>query len=369
MSPPLKHPDQWIPETILTLIATILCYIILFDECRQRKNQSVKFTTPQLKVWSIICLISSFTLPLSILLSSINIMCTFAGLFIWLSVNTMALSMGFYQLSRLHYCFANSQVHSDKGYPKWLFILMYTIGILISINHIASIEFVKDSYIFLSKCGINNKFQFYSHGLDLVNTNVPSLYTVGVGLCFFGWDLFTLYLYILKIRTFRVYKDDAPNVYKRIKSILQKIFILTVLYQLSGVIFVGLIGLYFFVIDTDIIRIQLMPMLSSSCMSLIFSVSMYLMMDHNVKHYVRFLKIVQRLRLNYLCCKWRHFVLEQLAELDKDVQGVINVMDKNHGEDGQIETRNQTVDNYGVEMPEVSIETKTELGAANISND
>lgn len=34
--------------------------------------------------------------------------------------------MGLYQLSRLHYCFTSSQLHSKKGYPKYAFFIMYS---------------------------------------------------------------------------------------------------------------------------------------------------------------------------------------------------------------------------------------------------
>ena len=106
----------------------------------------------------------------------------------------MLLSMGFYQLSRLHYCFANSQIHSDKGYAKWVFIIMYTIGISLSIYLIVAGELAKGSDIFNAKCGINRQFEFYEYSLDLVTTNLPNVYTVIIGVCFILWDLFRLNL-------------------------------------------------------------------------------------------------------------------------------------------------------------------------------
>ena len=36
-------------------------------------------------------------------------------------LQTQSLFMEYYQLSRLYYCFSRDQIHSDKGYPKWLF--------------------------------------------------------------------------------------------------------------------------------------------------------------------------------------------------------------------------------------------------------
>ena len=31
-----------------------------------------------------------------------------------------------YQLSRVYYCFSQKKVHSDKGYPKWVFYVAFT---------------------------------------------------------------------------------------------------------------------------------------------------------------------------------------------------------------------------------------------------
>ena len=267
----------------------------------------------------------------------------------------MILSMGFYQLSRLHYCFSNSQIHSDKGYPKWLFNIMYTIGIILAINYIASIEFVKNGHIFQTKCGINDKYEFFYQPLDLITTNISSLYYFGVGLCFSIWDLFTLYLYISKIKTFRVYQHKNPSVYKRIKSILQKVFILTVFYQIVGVCSILIDAM----IEPKGLLYSLIYAVSIYSIPLAIGISMWLMMDHNVNKYRKFLMFVQYLKLNYLCCKWKYFVLEQLEYLNKDIQGMVKEMKNDRNDD---ETRNQTVNVDRVEMPDVSVETRTEVG-------
>ena len=65
--------------------------------------------------------------------------------------------MGFYQLSRLYYCFSKNKIYSNKAYPNYLFIIMYIIGILLLFIGILSAWF---GYIIIGKCGINNKFQY-----------------------------------------------------------------------------------------------------------------------------------------------------------------------------------------------------------------
>ena len=263
----------------------------------------------------------------------------------------MSLSMGFYQLSRLYYCFANNQIHSDKGYPKWLFNIMYIIGVIICLNYAVSNETMPNFSIFNSKCGINDKFEFYYHSLHIINTKISVFYPITTILCFYAWDLFTLYLYISKIRTFRMYKDKDPSVYKRIQSILQKIFILTTFYQIAGFFYMLISASLMSVFGVaSIIGISIMAV-----SSLTFSLSMYLMMDHNRTEYLRFLKILQYLKLNYLCCKWRYFVLEQIEELDENVQTVAIEMNMGDNIESQIETRNETVMNHEIEMPDISV--------------
>ena len=309
------RPVDWIPHAIVNLVFMVMTYRILSDEIKTRSQQSVKFTTTGLKIWSILCIASCFFIPLNGLLVNINIICMVSPLFVWISIMVMAISMGFYQLSRLHYCFANSQIHSDKGYSKCVFITMYTIGVFIAMNYMIAIEFV-GGHFFLSKCGINGKFEYYHREYKLIHTSVSSLYMMVIGGIFFSWDLFTLYLYILKIRTFRVYKDTNPPVYKRIKSILQKIYILTMFYQITGIISMTL-TIMLTVLDLSMIQL-ILQRVNVYFMICVMSAAMYLMMDHNVKEYLRFLKVIRFLRLNYLCCGWRHFVLEQLEDLNEN---------------------------------------------------
>ena len=347
----LESPSEWIPNTIVTLLFTIINFKILWTEIKKRKEGSgdATFTTKQFKVWSIVCMISCVATPCSVLLSRINLICTFIGSVKWISTSITFLSMGFYQLSRLHYCFANSQIHSHKGYPKWLFNIMYTFGALIAFNYIISIEFAI-GIGFKSKCGINDKFEYHHHPISITNsTAVGEFYVLASGWSYLLWDFVTLYLYISKIRTFRIYKDTDPIVYKRIKSVLQKIFILTMFYQLTCLFSAVMFGLLVAVIDIPSISMQLF----TGILPLTMITSMYLMMDHNEREYMRFLKVVQFLKFHFLCCKWRHFVMEQLDDMEEDVQIMVEV--NNNNKESPIETKNKSILHHKLEMPEVSV--------------
>ena len=48
---------------------------------------------------------------------------------------------------------------------------------------------------------------------------------------------------------------------------------------------------------------------------IITSISMYLMMEHNTKHYIRLLTLIHWVYIHWICCKYRHMVTDQLEEL------------------------------------------------------
>ena len=222
--------------------------------------------------------------------------------------------MTFYQLSRLHYCFANSKIHSNKGYPKWLFIIMFTIGVILLINWPIAVVFF--GFFFFSNCGINAKLEFHYVPMDIVSFKYAFLWINATAGIYQIWDLVTLFLYYHKIRSIRkTIKNMEKNqvVFNRISSILYKIFILTMFYEILQfiafilVIIAPFASHYWF----ETFARNTAFMISN----IVFSVSMYLMMEHNKSEYVIFLKIIYKLRLHWICCKYGSVVVEQLDEL------------------------------------------------------
>ena len=93
-------------------------------------------------------------------------------------------------------------------------------------------------------------------------------------------------------------------------GILYKIAILTIFYQImvfltcSFTVLLSLLGAFSigFLITT---------------MSLSMNVSMYLMMDHNESKYIKFLKCMNRFKMDIFCyCCCRYMIIQQLNELD-----------------------------------------------------
>ena len=138
------------------------------------------------------------------------------------------LSMGFYQLSRIYYCFAKDQVYSNEGYPNWVFSAMYIVGILWAIN-LAVFQIASNSI--RSECGINGRFEFEAEMIELVPVQTVSLWQITIFVPYFLWDFGTLLLYVFKIRSFGRYRAQSPEIHKRIYFILFRMLIVTVFYE------------------------------------------------------------------------------------------------------------------------------------------
>ena len=141
-------------------------------------------------------------------------------------------------------------------------------------------------------------------------------------------------LYINKIRSFANYRNkqecnNDPNKLKnikvvidRIKIILHKIVTLTLFYQIAITI-CGIVA-YFINYAKDIVVIKWIYRNIVACcwaiLSLVQSLSMYLMMEHNKEEYIKFLKLIKCMKLDWICCKWRNVVGYQLDEFRNQVK-------------------------------------------------
>ena len=82
--------------------------------------------------------------------------------------------------------------------------------------------------------------------------------------------------------------------------------------------------------------------------------SMYLMMDHNKQQYIEFLKVIKRLKLHYICCKWRRIVDAQLVELK--LRKLLS-------------RKQNTLDTHGISLDDQRINKWNELSAPTVTTD
>ena len=187
----LDPPIYWISESVISITSAVFNILILHSECKKRRQNDIKYTTKWLKLFSMICIISGTIYSIYLSVSHLPMLCEISTITTTMTA-LQFIAMGLYQLSRLHYCFANSKVHSNKGYPKWIFIAMYLIGIVNGIQGSLT-RFIWNSVL---KCGINNNMEFYNNEneniMELVSYRLISysVYTI----C----DIQTVLMYIFK---------------------------------------------------------------------------------------------------------------------------------------------------------------------------
>ena len=349
MTPIVFSPGRLIFALLCGLSSIVLNFIILRQEIIARRNASIKtkFTTRSLKYYSVLCIITGFLSPVFMTTSFIPIMCMFSGLLWSICAILQTLFMGLYQLSRLKYCFANSQIHSDKGYPKVLFVTMYVIGILAGSSLIVeAILTDHEDPVFYSKCKYDSDFYFYLYPVDIksvsLNSTIANIWVIVSVIVYLFWDMVILFLFIRKIQMFKNYistrgqsQKEQKLVEQRVLNILHKICIMTIFYQIIGWIIL--------IIATPFGWIVL-----NQVTTLAINIAMYLMMDYNGKSYRKFLQLIKRTKFDIICyCCCRYMITQQLDDLSWEQDSA--AVDATKQESSPWETRGITIHNHHID--------------------
>ena len=108
---------------------------------------------------------------------------------------------------------------------------MYIIGIGYMLQAMIA-PWVTFYYTYKLECGLNHKYQYYStNSYGLANARIWGQISIT---CFISWDVMTLLLYAIKVIQFRCKHDEqtsSKDAIQRIMSILNRILVLTILYQ------------------------------------------------------------------------------------------------------------------------------------------
>eukprot|EP01084_Bolivina_argentea_P059980 109574_1 len=306
---------MWIPSMLIIVLLEIISNgYMLKQEFKHQKSGNSTFTTKYLKLWYFLCIISGFMNGIFALLQVINGFCYFSGYLWGITVFMQPIFMGYYQLSRIQYCFSKSKVYSDKGYSHCVFLIMYAISAIFVVNILIGLLLIGSCPII---CGINKHYQFYYQpNFFNVPFNIRSSWLVASFLMYLLWDICILLLYSCKIRTFKRYKTENTNVYQRILSILHRILIITLFYWvMTSVVLIIYISVVM-MIDSDAVRrwSGILFSLLGSLVNITYSYSISVMSEHNDKRYIKMLKLLQYSRLNYICCCYKNIVTNQLAQ-------------------------------------------------------
>ena len=354
----IESPSEWLCRLSINSLCALIIFFILKSEIKQRNKILTTFTKP-FKYLSILCLIAGFLCPLLFAIGYIPVLCTFSNMLAVISCVSQGLFMSYYQLYRLYYCFANEQMHSKKGYPKSLFYFMYIIGFIFCINWMI-IDIIQPNGIsrIHSTCRYNlDNFQFTYYSIYISPPQNFVLFAIINTMLYWIWDLSILFMYIYKIKTLQKNdRSNEPKTQQRIVSILNKITILTLFYQIVGFssLLFGRIAQLFSAYPLIII---IAYQLISASITLSWTYSMYLMMDHNQIKYVMFLSAVKYLKCHWICCCWRHKVIDQLNELNLKLKRKIK---HKKNELSKATTNDVTISNELIEFKEEEEEIEEE---------
>ena len=324
----LDIPGPWRPicAAITTSIAVPTSLYILSRESWKRKNTYIMYPSKWMAVFSFLCIavgpIYPMIYPFMVLYPAATALECCASIMAF----SQSLLMQWYQLCRLHYCFSKDKSHSNNGYPKWMFIIMFVASTLSGLSLQASV------IVFLYENEDNGTFTSYS---EAEGNGFLSMFPAGMIYIF--CDILTAFLYWHKIWSIiKQAQYHNSEILRTIHSILYRVLILTIFYWII------------LTLSTSI------DFVFSGFASVGFSLSMYLMQDHNTKEYIYFLRLIRR-----ICCCCGTIIKDQLLMLttscEKRIQETIT-KEQTESQFASVGSRQLQRNQNGMEL---SVDTKT----------
>ena len=318
-------PLYWSIWFIAGIICTIVVGCIARSEYQKRSSEPNLFVSDRLKITSALSIVSGLSTSIGLCLASLPGTCFITYTARALPFGIQYLSVGLYQLSRLHYSFSKTSTRNAHGYPKWVFILMVTVGITVTVSW--TMLWILGPP-FSPKCGFRKDFSFEWHykskgilfggNMDEQNEQFSQYSAVIIGI-YSMWDITTLLLYSCKIKSLRnATKMSQDAVWRKFMFILQRIITLTLFYQISMILFLPIAVFVGFSSDNNNVLRETVLLIESALLTMFLSISMYLMMEHNTNEYLQFLRFFRRTGLKYVyfCC-WHRVVDRQLADFEE----------------------------------------------------
>ena len=321
----VRSSTEWIGYSSIALFAIIIHIVILKTEYNKIKLKHCRFPFHfnSQNLWASSITIFGLLCCIILIAEQIPFICHFNGKIAAGFLSSQIVCMGYYQLSRLYHCFAKTKVYHNSGYPTLLFIIMYTFGFIafLCTNIIIWITNATSYGSIFTPCGFSREFQ------------PDPISSITIGASFYLWDFTILALYFAKIISLKNSIENAEDeTYRRIMFILKRIIILTALYELVIIGSTTLQVIFNRVEMSDFMFIifWIMPY----CMeSVVFSICVILMQDHNTDYYVKFLKCVQ-----FICCCCKDVIDSELEYGSKEASGITTNATTGDGvdEDGDV---------------------------------
>ena len=200
-------PPVWIARVVIGAIGFAITGLVLYSDIKKRRRPTTQFYSNYLRWTSAVCIWCAPITPLFLILTVFPGFCMIRFVATVMTLLTQSMFLSFYQLSRLHYCFSNQQLHGNKGYPQWV-NLMITIGIMIWISTLMVYILV---VTLPSKCGYTDSvslfYRFRERAIlfdgdsfrDKWMMQIYHLWNTATSVSFHTWDLTILLLYLFKI--------------------------------------------------------------------------------------------------------------------------------------------------------------------------
>ena len=308
----------WSLSSGISLICLFFTTSILFFEGQKRMQPDHLIFSKLLCTFSYLCIVLG---PISCIIHSAAYVPGVCLIYRFVSIPSGYLhivSMQCYQLSRLYYCFSRKQVHSDSGYPKWIFTILLSILICYACCGI----FVNCSTV-TTQCSIQSDGVAVTEVMD----GIPMWYfefgRLVLGLLYIALESITLSLYWYKVRSIRCSLRKNQNIkdrpiYERVESILHRVLILTYLYLFICAV-MNVLWITHSIANSVVFYDFDLGLWIYSVMSLSISYSMFLMQEHNTKEYRVFLRFIVQYKCTWCFCCFGSMVREQCRMLIDNV--------------------------------------------------
>ena len=317
-----KPLNYWLSSMTISLSCCIIGAAIQVREVQKRKNPEVIIPSKYLSIFSYWCIALGPFATIFGALSYLPALCIVADLLRQPTLYIQIAAMECYQLSRLYYCFSKDQVHSDKGYPQWIFWLLFSVLIMWLIASV-----VMNYSFFTRNCWLE------SDGTAMFEVDLTFLYSppdwthMIPHILYCSCELTTMALYWYKVHTLRLSicrNKNESALHDRIQSILHRVLILTYSYVVINGIMVMLDYGAMHAVRAGLIEINPFWIWPFSFNSLSVSYAMFLMQDHNTSEYVALLRCLTRYSwILYLwqsvCCCLGSMVKQQRRMLIDDI--------------------------------------------------
>ena len=341
----------WLASTAISIISFVMTTAMNACERQRRKQPDSIFASKYLSVFSRLCIAMG---PITTLIATVSFvpgMCLISGHLRGPSLFMQIVAMECYQLSRLYYCFSRDQVHSDKGYPKWIFCaLLFVLTMWFSVSVAIRLTEVT------TECGIHGDGNAVMEGLLLFA--VPSWVWMipNTLFCIFEFTTVSLYWFkVLAMRSLICRNETNCAVFDRIQSVLHRVLILTYFYVAVNGMMVMVSYAATIVVDAGLIPLNISWIWPYSINSVAISYSMFLMQDHNISEYIAFLRFIKRYKCGLCFCCFQFMVNEQYRML---VENVDERKIKDMVSNTEVTSPKHKNTNTGMEL---SIATRTEI--------